>query len=108
MNDDYQKFIQKNLRLPYVHHMLIADLQGNILATSSDNNADEAAMCSFLYQNALQMGNEFGLSSFRHIAFEHGSYKCVVTEKKGVLLLVMLDKNISDNKYIAYLEQMLQ
>ncbi|BBM83312.1 roadblock/LC7 domain-containing protein [Candidatus Uabimicrobium amorphum] len=106
--NDYQKFIQKNLRLPYIHHMLVADLQGNILASSSENNEDEAVMCSFLHQSALQMGTEFGLSSFRHIAFEHGSYKCVVTEQKGFLLLAMLDKNVSDSKYLSYLEQMLQ
>ena len=108
MQYDYQTFIQKNLRLPYIHHMLVADLQGNILAMSEGTTEEEAAMSSFLHQNALQVGDEFELSPFRSISFEYNSFKCIITEKRNTLILGMVDKNISENKYLSYLEQLLK
>ncbi len=107
MDYDYQEFIQKNLRLPYIHHIVVADLQGNTIAQSNDSQEEEAVMSSFLYQNAIQAGEEFGLSEFRNISFEHGECKCIITEKREVLVLVMVDKNISDSKYLSYLDQIL-
>ncbi len=107
MNYDYNRFIQKNLRLPYVHHMIIADLQGNTLAKSTGSNDEEAAMSSFLHQSALQIGEEFGLSSFHNVSFEYKTYKCIITAQKNVLILVMIDKGISDSKFVSYLEKVL-
>ncbi|WP_372365602.1 hypothetical protein [Candidatus Uabimicrobium sp. HlEnr_7] len=105
--DDYYRFIQKNLRLPYVHHMIIADLQGNTIVKSTGSTEEEAAMSSFLHQSALQVGEEFGLSSFHKISFEYKTYKCIITEQRNILILVMIDKDISDSKYISYLEKTL-
>lgn len=105
---NYSVFIENNIKLPYVYNMIIADLNGNIIDSDGTMSDDEAAISALLYQNTIQIGKELHLGDPRSLSFSCNNHKIIIVKRYEHLICSVLDKNISSEKYLVEMDNILQ